>query len=170
MPTRAACPTRSLSAPKYQAQLKLLLEQFGYISQHFNAQTLTAMAGKRFDKLYTQLRLLEQISLLARQLSEPLLAACAIGRMTEISLRYGRSPLTAFAYTSYAWVAGWFCADYSLAQTFSAQGMQLAHRFGGLNSLHTSDTLISSDDSELASSAVLVQSKQVLHGLHHYPR
>ena len=148
-------------------QLNLLLQQLGYISEQFNAQTLTSMAGKHFDRHYHQLQLLEQVSLLARQLSQPLLAACAIGRMTEISLRYGRSPLTPFAYISYAWVAGWFCADYSMAQTFAAQGMRLVNRFGGLgkpgselhNERHNEPAVVT----DQANSAALVHSAQVTH-------
>lgn len=150
--------------PQQQSdQLSLLLQQLDFISEQFNAQTLTAMAGKHFDRHYHQLQLLEQVSLLARQLSQPLLAACAIGRMTEISLRYGRSPLTPFAYISYAWVAGWFCADYSMAQTFAAQGMRLVNRFGGLARPDGGILNEPHNPTELANSAALVHSAQVIH-------
>lgn len=106
-------------------QLSLLLQQLQRISEQFSAQTLTQLPVIDDNQTLLQLQLLEQISKLASQLSQPLLSACAISRMTELSLQQGQSPYTAFAFISYSWVASWFCADYSLAQTFSAQGMQL---------------------------------------------
>lgn len=136
-------------------QLSLLLTQLNYISEAFSAQALTEMKELTDSSQYVRLQLLEQIALLARQQSQPLLAACAIGRMTELSLRYGRTPLTPFAFVSYAWVASWFCADFSLAQTFSAQGMQLANRYGGL--------IQENENTDSATSAALLHCSQVQH-------
>lgn len=159
-------------------QLALLLSQLSFISERFSAQSLSGMAELTDKELQIRLQLLEQISLLARQQSQPLLAACAIGRMTELSLRDGRTPLTAFAFVSYAWVASWFCADFSLAQTFSAQGMQLANQFGGLTAhfdpaavptaqsepQNESQSKIPGDNqADIATSAALLHSSQVQH-------
>ena len=113
-------------------QLLLLLSQHDEISERLGQQVIPALASLQSPEDLLRLQLLEQISLIARQQSKPLLAACAIGRMTKISLLQGRSPLTPFAFVSYAWVASWFCADVRLAQRFSVQGMQLANQFGGL--------------------------------------
>lgn len=138
-------------------QLALLLKQLDFITEEFNAQALVDVQPLTDETQQICLKVLEQISLLARSQSQPLLAACAIGRMTEISLRHGRSDLTAFAFVSYAWVAGWFCADYSLAQTFSAQGMQLANRYGNLQQTDPEE------NSKIALSAALLHSSQVQH-------
>jgi hypothetical protein len=70
---------------------------------------------------------------MATQSGQPLLAACAAGRMTQLSLEQGRSSLTPFAFISYAWVASWVCGDYPLARLFAAQGVQLANHYGGLH-------------------------------------
>lgn len=162
-------------------QLELLLSQLSFISDRFSAQSLSGMAELKDPESQIRLQLLEQISLLARQQSQPLLAACAIGRMTELSLRDGRTPLTAFAFVSYAWVASWFCADFSLAQTFSAQGMQLANQFGGLIAHFDPDAASTTQrepqgesqskaqaiqgdiQTDIATSAALLQSSQVQH-------
>ncbi len=142
-------------------QLSLLLKQLTFITAQFSAQALTEMEESTDDQQHIRLQLLEQVSLLARQQSQPLLSACAIGRMTELSLHHGRTPQTAFAFVSYAWVASWFCADFSLAQTFSAQGMQLASRFGGVS--QQGNHLSTSASANLASSAALIHSSQVQH-------
>ncbi|WP_299197844.1 AraC family transcriptional regulator ligand-binding domain-containing protein [uncultured Amphritea sp.] len=113
-------------------QLLLLLSQHHEISERLGEQIIPPLSSLQSPADLLRLQLLEQISLIARQQSKPLLAACAIGRMTKISLAEGRSPLTPFAFVSYAWVASWFCADFRLAQRFSVQGMQLANQFGGL--------------------------------------
>ncbi|MEH6576939.1 MAG: AraC family transcriptional regulator ligand-binding domain-containing protein [Amphritea sp.] len=145
-------------------QLSLLLAQLDDISELFNAQLMTQIQQPIDPEDLLRLRLLEQISLIARQQAKPLLAACAIGRMTELSLHQGRSPLTAFAFVSYAWVASWFCADYALAQTFSVQGMQLANQFGGLIPGGTDLSRNESDQQiDIATSAALLQSSQVQH-------
>lgn len=132
-------------------QLTQLLLQITGINEQLSTALLTELHAITDSKLLLRLRLLEQISLIARQQSKPLLAACAIGRMTELSLHYGRSPLTAFAFVSYAWVASWFCADYTLAQTFSVQGMQLVTQPG------------QPEQADIGISAVLLQNSQVRH-------
>jgi AraC-like DNA-binding protein len=142
-------------------QLSQLLVQLTNISEHFTAISLVNMAEMTDPEHLLRLRLLEQISLIARQQSQPLLAACAIGRMTELSLQHGRSPLTAFAFVSYAWVASWFSADSALAQTFSAQGMQLASQFGGIT--HVDNLSDKAQQGDSAIRAVLLQSSQVQH-------
>lgn len=136
-------------------QLNLLLQQLTSISERFSAHTLAELEYSASTTQQYQLQLLEQIVLLARQQSNPLLAACAIGRMTELSLQTGRTPLTAFAFVSYGWVASWFCADYSLAQTFAAQGMQLAQQQRSGNDAN--------DTGDLAQSALFIHSAQVAH-------
>ncbi|WP_315981859.1 hypothetical protein [Aliamphritea spongicola] len=103
-------------------QLSLLLSQLERISQ-------ISSHNSRHNELpddNLQLELLEHISLLARQLSQPLLAACAIGQMTEHCLLHPGSALAAFAFSSYAWVASWFCADTQLARSFTSKAMHLA--------------------------------------------
>lgn len=140
-------------------QLSLLLTQLQEISERFDAVFMASMPDIYDQQQLLRLQLLEQISLLARQQSEPLLAACAISRMTLLSIKYGRSPFTAFAFVSYAWVASWFCADYALAQIFSAQGMQLANQYGHI-SLEDTEKV---DQKNASLSAVLLHSSQVLH-------
>ncbi len=141
-------------------QLSLLLTQLHEISECFDAAFMASMPEMCDQKHLLRLQLLEQISLLARQQSQPLLAACAISRMTVLSIKYGRSPLTAFAFVSYAWVACWFCADYALAQIFSAQGMQLAKQYGQTDRLQDTEK---ADQKDASLSAVLLHSSQVLH-------
>ncbi|WP_090726924.1 AraC family transcriptional regulator ligand-binding domain-containing protein [Neptunomonas qingdaonensis] len=142
-------------------QLSLLLIQLSDINVQFNALPIKDMNEICDQKQLLRLHLLEQISLVARQQSNPLLAACAIGRMTILSLEHGRSSLTAFAFVSYAWVASWFCADYALAQRLAAQGMILAHEYGALAAPQNHESLI--QQHEAAISAVLRHSSQVLH-------
>ncbi len=103
-------------------QLSLLLRQLERIS-HTSAHDPQHSSTVEDD---LQLQLLEHISLLARQLSQPLLAACAIGRMTAYCLQHPGTPLAAFAFSSYAWVASWFCADTQLARSFTSKAMHLA--------------------------------------------
>ena len=88
--------------------------------------------------------------------------------MTTLSLQRGRSPLTAFAFVSYAWVASWFCADYTLAQTFSALGMRLANLSDdrATQDACQNATLSTPDNRQMAgiaTSAALLQSSQVEH-------
>ncbi|SIS73517.1 AraC family transcriptional regulator [Neptunomonas antarctica] len=142
-------------------QLSQLLVQLTDISKDFTAISLVNMAEMTDSEHLLRLRLLEQISLIARQQSQPLLAACAIGRMTELSLQNGLSPLTAFAFVSYAWVSSWFSADYALARTFSAQGMQLACQLDGIT--HTDNLSAKTPQGDSAISATLLQSSQVQH-------
>ncbi|WP_271272419.1 AraC family transcriptional regulator ligand-binding domain-containing protein [Aliamphritea hakodatensis] len=106
----------------HSEQLNLLLSQLERISRISSRDSRQIETPD--DNL--QLQLLEHISLLARQLSQPLLAACAIGRMTEHCLQHPGSPLAAFAFSSYAWVASWFCADTQLARSFTSKAMHLA--------------------------------------------
>lgn len=106
---------------QHNEQLRLLLSQLESIN-HFTASDMQPVLVAQD----LQLQLLEQISLLARQLSQPLLAACAIGRMTEICLQQPGSALAAFAFSSYAWVASWFCGDAQLARSFTSKAMHLA--------------------------------------------
>ncbi|WP_417598015.1 AraC family transcriptional regulator ligand-binding domain-containing protein [Oceanospirillum sp.] len=98
-----------------------------------------------------KLSLLESVSQLARQRSEPLLAACALSSMTEHCLRFPqlvsstsqepsdnrRNPdidtlraLARYAFVGYAWVASWFCGDYTLCTEILQQGLNLeaAHK------------------------------------------
>ncbi len=93
-----------------------------------------------------KLSLLEPVSQLARQQSEPLLAACALSSMTELCLRFPqlvsstsqepsdnrRNPdidtlraLARYAFVGYAWVASWFCGDYTLCTEILQQGLNL---------------------------------------------
>lgn len=99
------------------AQLSLLLSQLETIQQQTDqpAATLQPVAT---------LPCLETISLLARQLSQPLLAACAIGQLTLHCIQQPESTYSAFAFSSYAWVASWFCADTELARQFAGQARQ----------------------------------------------
>ncbi|OOV87997.1 hypothetical protein BTA35_0200075 [Oceanospirillum linum] len=98
----------------------------------------------------SKLSLLEPVSQLARQQSEPLLAACALSSMTEHCLRFPqfvsitqessdnrRNPdidtlraLARYAFVGYAWVASWFCGDYKLCSEILHQGLSLeaAHK------------------------------------------
>ncbi|WP_028469090.1 AraC family transcriptional regulator [Neptunomonas japonica] len=146
--------------PDEVQQLSLLLTQLYEISERFDAVFMASMPEIYDQKHLLRLQLLEQVSLLARHLGLPLLAACAISRMTLLSIQYGRSPFTAFAFVSYAWVASWFCADYALAQTFSAQGMHLANQYGQAGCLPGSEKV---DQKDVSLNAVLLQSSQVLH-------
>ena len=107
---------------QHSEQLTLLLSQL----QRINNFTTSDIQHTSVTDQDLQLQLLEQISLLARQLGLPLLAACAIGRMTESCLQQPGSPLAAFAFSSYAWVASWFCADSPLARSFTSKAMHLA--------------------------------------------
>ncbi|MDO6562035.1 AraC family transcriptional regulator ligand-binding domain-containing protein [Amphritea sp. 1_MG-2023] len=144
-------------------QLMRLLAQHSQINAFIDASRLPPLTPLRAQKSLLQLQLLEQISVIARQQGQPLLAACAIGQMTMISLQQGRCSLTAYAFVSYAWVASWFCADVRLAQIFSVQGMQLANEFGGL--IATTIPLPSNIEphTNIATHAALIQSSQVQH-------
>ena len=141
-------------------QLSLLLKQLAEIHTGFNISVVDMFEMSDQTHLLT-LHLLEQISLVARQQSQPLLAACAISRMTVLSIEHGRSSLTPFAFVSYAWVASWFCADYTLANTFSTHGMHLAEQYNELESV--ADSLTPSQPNNTALSAILQHSGQVLH-------
>ncbi|WP_296063319.1 AraC family transcriptional regulator ligand-binding domain-containing protein [uncultured Amphritea sp.] len=147
-------------------QLLLLLEQHAQISALMDEQQIPQLAPLTSDEALLRLQLLEKISQIARQQSKPLLAACAIGQMTRLSLQQGRSHLTPFAFVSYAWVASWFCADFQLAQIFSVQGMQLANQFGGLLQ-RDQDAEYSQKESEqqrnIATNAALLQCSLVQH-------
>lgn len=143
-------------------QLLLLLSQHQAISELIGERLIPPLTPLTDETDQLQLQLLEKISLIARRQGQPLLAACAIGLMTTLSLQQGRSHLTAFAFVSYAWVASWFCADVRLAQMFSVQGIQLAHEFGGL----IATTALPSNtepDTDIATHAALIQSSQVQH-------
>ncbi|WP_428035944.1 AraC family transcriptional regulator ligand-binding domain-containing protein [Amphritea sp.] len=154
-------------------QLLLLLSQHEEISELLDQPLIAALSELKAPEGLLRLQLLEQISLIARQQSKPLLAACAIGQMTTISLLQGRSPLTAFAFVSYAWVASWFCADLRLAQQFSVQGMQLANQFGGLIDSGAIESGLTDTDRPatenppaqitIATNAALLQYSQVQH-------
>lgn len=145
-------------------QLLLLLALHDKISSLIDAQQLPQLAPLTSPEALLRLQLLEKISLIARQQSKPLLAACAIGQMTHLSLQQGRTHLTAFAFVSYAWVASWFCGDYPLAQIFSVQGMQLANQFGGLLSQDTDASSCDTDKQpDIATNAALLQCSQVQH-------
>ena len=135
-----------------EEQLNLLLQQLTSISERFSAHALAELEYSASTTQQYQLQLLEQIVLLARQQSTPLLAACAIGRMTELSLQTGRTPLTAFAFVSYGWVASWFCADEPLAQQLSTEGLILADRYHHQHSEYP-----------IAATAHLIQGAQVAH-------
>ncbi|RTE65559.1 helix-turn-helix domain-containing protein [Amphritea opalescens] len=143
-------------------QLLLLLTQHQAISELIGDRLIPSLTPLTDEKDQLHLQLLEKISLIARRQGQPLLAACAIGQMTTLSLQQGRSHLTAFAFVSYAWVASWFCADVRLAQIFSVQGMQLANEFGGLIA---TAALPSSPEphTDIATHAALIQSSQVQH-------
>ncbi|WP_293268472.1 AraC family transcriptional regulator ligand-binding domain-containing protein [Neptunomonas sp.] len=142
-------------------QLSLLLTQLHEISDLFDASLITSIPQMHDQKNLLRLQLLEQISLLARQQRQPLLAACAISQMALLTIKYGHSSLTAFSFVSYAWVASWFCADFALAQDFSEQGMELATGFRKPTLLVNNTEPNIKDKSSL--SAVLFQSSQVLH-------
>lgn len=106
--------------------LRQLLQQLGRIEQQLNSGALAQLSPLSAHGVEPILALCEQVSLLAQQLAQPLLAACAITRMTELALQYGHNRQTPFAFISYAWVASWFCGDELLARQFSAQGLMLA--------------------------------------------
>ena len=142
-----------------KTQLPYLLTQLDAISVRFNGEALQRLAVEVAPDELFRLSLLEQILLMATQSGQPLLAACAAGRMTQLSLEQGRSSLTPFAFISYAWVASWVCGDYPLARLFAAQGVQLANRYGGLN--HPSG----SDPDEAALHAMLLYASRVQHWL-----
>lgn len=101
-----------------------------------------------------QLALLEPVSQLARKLSQPLLAACAISRITELCLHFPEAltpdngaSVTNSAHTTadisairgyahygfigYAWVASWFCGDYKLSREILQQGLALQQPVSG---------------------------------------
>nr|WP_320137065.1 AraC family transcriptional regulator ligand-binding domain-containing protein [uncultured Amphritea sp.] len=143
-------------------QLLLLLSQHQAISELMDERLIPPLTPLTDETDQLQLQLLEKISLIARRRGQPLLAACAIGQMTTLSLQQGRSQLTAFAFVSYAWVASWFCADIRLAQIFSVQGMQLANEFGGL--IATATPLPNTEPhTDIATHAAFIQSSQVQH-------
>lgn len=141
-------------------QLSFLLKQLADIQTGFNTSVVDMFEMSNQTHLLT-LHLLEQISLIARQQSQPLLAACAISRMTALSIEHGRSTLTPFAFVSYAWVASWFFADYTLANTFSTQGMLLAEQYKHLESV--AGCLTPAQPGNTVLSAILQHSGQVLH-------
>lgn len=109
--------------------LTRLLHQLQQIEQHPDLSRLHSPATTQPASINQIMYLCEQISLLAQQLARPLLAACAISRMVELSLQYGHGAHTPFACVSYAWVASWFCGDEPLARRFSAEGLMLAERY-----------------------------------------
>ena len=127
-------------------QLSFLLNQLTQISHQLICGQLNPSPEFLGEDIHLQLQLLEQISLLARQQAQPLLAACAISQMTELSLNRPASPLTAFAFTSYAWVASWFCADYSLAKRFTELGQQQIQQFN--NDLKLTEQSVKESQSE----------------------
>ena len=132
--------------------LKLLLQRLDQIEQQLNAGALTQLTALKETGIEQVLQLCEQVTLLAQQQGQPLLAACAITRMTELSLQHGYSDLTPFAFVSYAWVASWFCADEPLAQQLSTEGLILADRYHHQHSEYP-----------IAATAHLIQGAQVAH-------
>lgn len=110
----------------HSVALRQLLLQLARIEQQLDSGALAQLSPLSTPGVEPILALCEQVSLLAQQLAQPLLAACAITRMTELALQYGHNRQTPFAFISYAWVASWFCGDETLARQFSAQGLMLA--------------------------------------------
>ncbi|RDE24835.1 helix-turn-helix domain-containing protein [Motiliproteus coralliicola] len=107
--------------------LDLLLNQLQQISDSVNNGELDRPLPSAGQERLGLMELLQRLSLLARHQSQPLLAACAIGRMAQLSLRQGQCQQTPFAFISYAWVCSWFCADLTLARRFADRGLQLAN-------------------------------------------
>ncbi|MBY4679022.1 AraC family transcriptional regulator ligand-binding domain-containing protein [Marinobacterium arenosum] len=124
-----------------------LADQLLSIGEQLDSCRLAELPTLHESQDLLQLALLKQIALDAGRLGQPLLTACAVSRMTLLSLQQGRSEYTAFAFVSYAWVCSWFCADQALAQTLSAQGLQLANE----------------GTAAVAASANLIQGSQVQH-------
>ncbi|WP_162010851.1 AraC family transcriptional regulator ligand-binding domain-containing protein [Neptuniibacter caesariensis] len=109
-------PVNRLLPKDESAQLLFLVEQ----TEHHRARLenidaeFQNLAESSQQEHYQQF--LEQIALLAREQKHPLLAACAICLMVKDTFEYGRTSHSAFAFASFAWVAGWFCADIKLAR------------------------------------------------------
>jgi len=110
----------------HSTALRQLLQQLARIEQQLENGALTQLPPLSAHQIEFILALCEQLSLLAQQQTQPLLAACAITRMTELTLQYGHNHQTPFTFISYAWVASWFCGDEALARQFSADGLMRA--------------------------------------------
>lgn len=105
---------------------KRLLQNGAEISAQYDESGLRDGLVSSPSLKVLQLQLLQQISILARQQGQPLLAACAISRMTEHCLTTEDTGVFhRFASASYAWVASWFCADFRIAEHFASLYLQL---------------------------------------------
>ena len=109
--------------------LNTLLQQLHQIEALLESGQLNRLSPLADAEIEHRLELCEQISLLAQQQSQPLLAACAITRMASLTLNHGYNHLTPFTFISYAWVVSWFCDDQPLARFLSAEGMMHAQRY-----------------------------------------
>ncbi|MCV6588246.1 MAG: AraC family transcriptional regulator ligand-binding domain-containing protein [Marinobacterium sp.] len=105
-----------------------LLQQLQHIEQQLQQQPLHNLPTLTNPQISAVLTLCEQISQLAWQQAQPLLAACAISRMVTLSLQYGQGPQTPAAFVGYAWVAAWFCADHPRAHSFASEGLMQAEQ------------------------------------------
>ncbi len=132
--------------------LRQLLQQLERIEQQLSNHALDQLNALDNPLIEQVLALCEQISLLAQQQARPLLAACAITRMTELTLQHGHSAQTPFAFISYAWVASWFCADEPLARQFSTEGL-----------LRATQPAASGTQPAIAATAHLIQGCRVSH-------